>query len=80
MSTFPTTVFSVTVTDPDGVASVTATFDGAAFVVTQVGSTYSIQMAFSAAHPGPHTVEFTAIGLLPDGTVEPSRTVSLAIP
>lgn len=79
-ATFPLTVFSVTVTDPDGVASVTATFDGAAFVVTKVGSTYSIQMAYSAAHPGPHTVEFTAIGLLPDGTVEPSRTVNLVIP
>lgn len=79
-STFPTTVFSVTATDPDGLASVSATFDGVSFAVTRVGTTYSIQMATSAAHPGPHTVVFTAIGLLPDGTAEPTRTVSLAIP
>ena len=79
-STFPTTVFSVTASDPDGLASVTATFDGVSFAVTKVGTTYSIQMATSAARPGPHTVVFTAIGLLPDGNAEPSRTVSLAIP
>ncbi|MEN9396784.1 MAG: hypothetical protein RLZ81_1314 [Pseudomonadota bacterium] len=79
-STRPTTVFSITATDPDGLASVTATFDGVPFAVTRVGATYSIQMATSTAHPGPHTVVFTAIGLLPDGTAEPTRTVSLAIP
>lgn len=79
-ATVPTTIFRVTAGDADGPVFVTATFDGAPFAVTQLGSVYSIQMVTSAAHPGPHTVVFTAVGTLPDGSSAPAVTATLFIP
>ena len=79
-STVSLTVFSVVASDPDGIASVTASLDGVAYSLLQVGTTYSFSVPTSAAHPGPHTVVFTAVGLLPDGAVEQARVVSYFIP
>ena len=61
-------------------ASVTASLDGVAYTLSKVGTTYSFSVLSSAAHPGPHTVVFTAVGLLPDGNTETARVVSYFIP
>ncbi len=79
-STVSLTVFSVVASDPDGMASVTASLDGVAYTLSKVGTTYSFSVLSSAAHPGPHTVVFTAVGLLPDGNTETARVVSYFIP
>jgi hypothetical protein len=68
--------YSVTVTDSDGIASVTATLDGANVNVTNNGSVYSIQTP-SYAQSGSHTVIFTATGQIPGGGTEAARQASL---
>jgi hypothetical protein len=68
--------YSTTVTDPDGISSVSATIDNVAANVTRNGSAYSVQTpAYSTG--GAHIVEFTAVGLLPLGSVENAQVVSL---
>ncbi|MBK9235368.1 MAG: hypothetical protein IPO19_04580 [Rhodoferax sp.] len=79
-STVSLTTFSVVASDSDGMASVTASLDGVSYALSQVGTTYSFTVVTSAAHPGPHTVVFTAVGRLPDGTAEQARVVSYFIP
>ncbi len=69
-------MFSVTVTDIDGIDSVTVTLDGAPIPVTINGNTYSITLPGTLA-VGPHTLVVTGRGLAPDGTREVPRSVSV---
>lgn len=73
-------VFTVTATDPDGVASVSATLDGIPITLTNVGSNYSYSVYYFSIHPGPHTFVFTGIGLAPDGSVTSPVSVSYFVP
>lgn len=73
-------IFNVTVGDPDGIASVSATFDGSPMTLTTAGSNYSFSMYYYSAHPGPHTVVFTAVGRAPDGSPTSPVSVSYFIP
>lgn len=73
-------IFNVTVGDPDGIASVSATFDGTPMTLTAAGSNYSFSMYYYSAHPGPHTVVFTAVGRAPDGSPTSPVSVSYFIP
>lgn len=73
-------VFTVTVTDPDGVSSVNATLDGSPIPLSIAGSNYSYSIYYFSVHPGPHTVVFTAIGLAPDGSATAPQSVSYFIP
>ncbi|MDP2370839.1 hypothetical protein [Rhodoferax sp.] len=73
-------VFTVTVTDPDGVASVSATLDGNPIPLSVSGSNYSYSIYYFSVHPGPHTFVFTAIGLAPDGSATAPQSVSYFIP
>lgn len=73
-------IFNVTVGDPDGIASVSATFDGSPMTLTTAGSNYSFSMYYYSAHPGPHTVVFTAVGRAPDGSPTAPVSVSYFIP
>lgn len=73
-------VFTVTATDPDGVASVSATLDGIPISLANVGGNYSYSVYYFSIHPGPHTFVFTGIGLAPDGSVTSPVTVSYFVP
>jgi hypothetical protein len=64
-----TQVYSVTVKDPDGIASVAVKLDGENIPVTQVGDVYSISLP-SSITAGTHSVIFTARGKSTDGTLE----------
>jgi hypothetical protein len=68
--------YSVVVTDPDGISSVSATIDGTNANVTNNGSTYSVQSR-SYQQSGSHTVLFTAVGQIPGGGTEAARQSSL---
>jgi hypothetical protein len=70
--------YTTVVTDPDGISSVTATLDGNPISVAPSGSSYSVTLPVSVL-VGPHTVQFTAIGKLPDGMLETARSVTLPI-
>ncbi len=66
------------VTDPNGLATVTATLDGATITVVQEAGSYSV--ALPASLPtGYHTVVFTVTGLQPDGTPEAAQTVTQSV-
>jgi hypothetical protein len=67
--------YSVTVTDPDGISSVSATVDGANANVTNNGSSYSVQTP-SYQVAGSHTVVFTATGQIPGGGTETAQQVT----
>jgi hypothetical protein len=62
-------VYSLTVKDPDGIASVSVTLDGVNVPVTNAGDIYSITVP--ASFPvGTHSVIFSARGKSSDGTLE----------
>jgi hypothetical protein len=67
--------YSVTVTDPDGISSVSATIDGGTANVTNNGSSYSVQTP-SYQVAGSHTVVFTATGQIPGGGTETAQQVT----
>jgi hypothetical protein len=67
--------YSVTVTDPDGISSVSATIDGSNANVTNNGSSYSVQTP-SYQVAGSHTVVFTATGQIPGGGTETAQQVT----
>jgi hypothetical protein len=62
-------VYSLTVKDPDGIASVSVSLDGTNVPVTNVGDVYSITVPASFA-VGTHSVIFSARGKSADGTLE----------
>jgi hypothetical protein len=68
--------YSVTVVDPDGIGSVTATIDNGAANVINNNSVYSVQTP-SYGTSGQHVVTFTATGQIPGGGAEASQLVSL---
>jgi hypothetical protein len=68
--------YSTTVTDPDGISSVTATIDNVNANVTRNGSVYSVQTP-TYATGGQHVVTFTAIGQIPGAGTEAPQLVSL---
>lgn len=72
-----TTTCSLTPTDAEGVASVTATIDGQPATVTQSGATYTV--VTSGLTVGIHTLVWTATGKASDGTLESPQTASQVI-
>jgi hypothetical protein len=70
--------YSVNVLDPDGIVSVTATFDGSPITVAPSGSNYSVTLPVSVG-VGSHTLQFSAVGKRPDGSSETAQTVTQAI-
>lgn len=69
-------IFSVTVADADGIASVSATLDGKPIAITASGSTYSITIPPTLA-AGDHTLVVSGTGKAPDGTLEVPRSASV---
>jgi hypothetical protein len=70
--------YSANVLDPDGIVSVSATFDGSPIIVAPSGATYSVTLPVSVS-VGSHTLQFSAIGKLPDGSSEVAKTVTQTI-
>ena len=68
--------FSATVTDPDGIQSVSATIDGVAIPLSNSGTTYSLTLPATLS-VGSHVLAVTGTGLAPDGTVEVPRSASV---
>jgi hypothetical protein len=73
-----TQTYSLSPVDPDGIASVTATLDGAAVTLSANGNTYSFSTPTNLT-VGSHAVSFTATGKLPTGVSETPVTISQSI-
>jgi hypothetical protein len=67
--------YGTTVTDPDGIVSVTALFDNNPITVVNSGANYSITLPTTVA-AGTHSVQFTAIGRRPDASQETAQVVT----
>lgn len=70
--------YTATVTDPDGIVSVTAKLDGVDLTVTASSGTYSVSTP-SGMSVGSHTLVVTAIGRLPNGSNEVAVTAEVQI-